>query len=87
MNARDRLCETPLFAASLKARANLVKILLDSGAHPGLKDQEGRTVADRISPERVQGSPEGAAFAKIRTLLAGAANSKPAAVTEKDGCD
>ncbi len=86
-NARDQFCETPLFAAGLKARVDVVKILLGSGAHAGLKDQEGRTIGERLSPERVKGSPQAADFAEIRAMLEPAAKNPPAQVTEKDGCE
>jgi uncharacterized protein len=49
LNAADRFRDTPLMLACAKGYGGLATLLLQRGADPGLKDQEGRTARDRAA--------------------------------------
>jgi hypothetical protein len=52
VNYGDRWMQTPLFYATFKGHAKVVRFLLDNGAHPDLLNSHGqssRTVIDKIS--------------------------------------
>ncbi len=49
VNAADRFRDTPLMLACTKGYGGLAALLLERGADPSLKDQEGRTARDRAA--------------------------------------
>ena len=49
-NARDQFGDTPLIVACAKGNAAAAGLLLERGADPALKDQEGRTAKERSAP-------------------------------------
>ena len=50
VNARDQFGDTPLIVACAKGNGATAALLLERGADPTLKDQEGRTAAERAAP-------------------------------------
>lgn len=44
--AKGRFCQTPLVAAAAAGHAAMVKLLLERGADPELRDGNGKTAAD-----------------------------------------
>jgi ankyrin repeat protein len=51
VNTRDQFQDTPLIAACAKGSAAAAALLLQRGADPSLRDQEGRTASERSAPE------------------------------------
>jgi hypothetical protein len=49
-NAADRFRDTPLMLACVQGRGELAALLLRRGADPSLRNQEGRSAADRAAP-------------------------------------
>lgn len=49
-NAADRYGDTPLMMACSKGYDALAQLLLERGADPSLRNQEGRSAADRTAP-------------------------------------
>jgi hypothetical protein len=49
-NAADRFRDTPLMLACAQGRTEIATLLLARGADPTLRNQEGRTAADRAAP-------------------------------------
>lgn len=48
-NAADRFRDTPLMLACVQGRGEIAAVLLERGADPSLRNQEGRTAADRAA--------------------------------------
>jgi ankyrin repeat protein len=49
-NAAARFQDTPLMLACVQGRGEIAALLLQRGADPSLRNQEGRTAADRAAP-------------------------------------
>jgi ankyrin repeat protein len=49
-NRADRFRDTPLMLACVQGRSEIASLLLRRGADPSLRNQEGRTAADRAQP-------------------------------------
>jgi ankyrin repeat protein len=50
-NAPDRFRDTPLMVACLRAQDAMAELLLARGADASLRNQEGKTAADRAAPD------------------------------------
>lgn len=59
-NRGDRFGDTPLMMACVKGYDALAGLLLARGADPALRNQEGKTAADRATPEATQCRSAGA---------------------------
>ena len=49
-NAADQFRDTPLMLACVQGRSEIAALLLQRGADPTLRNQEGRSAADRAAP-------------------------------------
>jgi len=71
VNVQDRFGDTPLIGACNKGFDGIAQLLVEKGADPSLKDQEGRTAAQRAD--------ESSDYCRTLGGKAGAAASAPAA--------
>jgi len=60
VDARDRFHDTPLMIACAKGHGAVAALLLEHGADRTLRDQEGRTAADRAASGTAECKAEGA---------------------------